>query len=327
MTGMPIAAGAGAAVGRRGVDGSAPDTRRVDLVTTDGTALHVTEAGPADSPVTLVLVHGWTQDHRTWDRVITALPSGVRWLSYDLRGHGASAPAAAGTATIDRLADDLAELITARAGQGQLVLAGHSLGGMTIMALAERHPRLVADRVAGIAFIATACGEMAQIPLGLPGVIGACTARAVPQLARLLAAYWGQRLPLRPAAARLGARWLVFGRKPRRSDVHSVADQLLRAHPASIGGFQNAIAQHDRRVALAALRAVPAVVLAGANDRLCSRRHAHAIAAELPDARLEVYPGTGHMLPQERAHEVAVELAALLREVDTGARRHRQNSG
>src|SRR5699024_7748849 len=37
--------------------------------TADGTTLHVTETGPADAAATLVLVHGWTQDNRTWDPV------------------------------------------------------------------------------------------------------------------------------------------------------------------------------------------------------------------------------------------------------------------
>ncbi|WP_233520426.1 alpha/beta fold hydrolase [Prauserella sp. PE36] len=295
---------------------SALDTvraKRGEFVTSDGTRLHVELSGPSDSAVTLVLVHGWTQDLRTWDRVVDELPSGLRVLRYDLRGHGRSAPARPGTATIDQLADDLAELLAERVPEGRLVLAGHSMGGMTIMALADRHPALVAERVDGAAFVATSCGNMDRITLGLPGVAGAGAAKAERRLAQLLLAYRKDALPLRPGAARAGARWLVFGRRPRRQDVASVVDQLLCAHPASIGGFQNAISLHDRRVALAALRTTRAVVLAGDADRLCPVSHARAIADELPGARLRLYPGAGHMLPQERAHEVAVQLGGLVR--------------
>ncbi|RBM11249.1 alpha/beta hydrolase [Prauserella sp. PE36] len=287
--------------------------KRGEFVTSDGTRLHVELSGPSDSAVTLVLVHGWTQDLRTWDRVVDELPSGLRVLRYDLRGHGRSAPARPGTATIDQLADDLAELLAERVPEGRLVLAGHSMGGMTIMALADRHPALVAERVDGAAFVATSCGNMDRITLGLPGVAGAGAAKAERRLAQLLLAYRKDALPLRPGAARAGARWLVFGRRPRRQDVASVVDQLLCAHPASIGGFQNAISLHDRRVALAALRTTRAVVLAGDADRLCPVSHARAIADELPGARLRLYPGAGHMLPQERAHEVAVQLGGLVR--------------
>ncbi|MEU6643678.1 alpha/beta fold hydrolase [Saccharomonospora sp. NPDC046836] len=281
--------------------------------TSDGTRLRVDLTGPAGGQATLVLIHGWTQDRRTWDRVLAELPPGQRVVRYDLRGHGGSAPARQGTATIDQLADDLAELIAARVPSGRLVLAGHSMGGMTIMALAERHPELVSGRVDGVAFVATSSGDMHRITLGLPGVLGGGAARAERRLAELLLAYRKDVLPLRPGAARAGARWLVFGRRARREDVVAVVDQLLCAHPASIGGFQNAISLHDRRVALAALRNTTALVLAGEADRLCPVRHAEAIASELPGARLVLYPGAGHMLPQERAAEVAARLGALVR--------------
>ncbi|WP_020668010.1 alpha/beta fold hydrolase [Amycolatopsis nigrescens] len=286
------------------------------FVTADGTALHFTAEGPADAPVTLVLVHGWTQDHRTWARVAGAVPrltGPVRVLSYDLRGHGGSAPARPGTATIEQLADDLAELIGELAPTGPLVLAGHSMGGMTIMALAERHPQLVADRVAAAAFVGTSSGQMNRITLGLPGLAGSGAARIERRIAKVLARQRRDALPLTPAMVRPGARFLVFGKKPRREDLNSVAEQVLCAHPASVAGFQDAISKHDRRVALGALRGTPAVVLAGERDRLCPLPHAKAIAEALPDAEFVRFPGAGHMLPQERDHEVTKRIAALVR--------------
>ncbi|WP_033295094.1 alpha/beta fold hydrolase [Amycolatopsis jejuensis] len=285
------------------------------FVTSDGCALHVESSGPADAAVTLVLVHGWTQDHRTWDGVVRHLGPGVRILRYDLRGHGGSAPARDGAATIPRLADDLAELIADRVPSGPVVLAGHSMGGMTMMALAERHPALVAERVAGVAFVATSSGQMDRITLGLPGMAGQFSARFERRLAKALAHRKGERLPLSPALVRSGARFLVFGDRPRRGDVRTVAEQLLCAHPASLGAFQDAISTHDCRVALAVLRGVPAVVLAGEKDRLCPLSHARVIAGELPEAEFVRFPGAGHMLPQERAGEVAGRIAGLLRSV------------
>jgi len=282
------------------------------FLTGDGTALHVTSSGPPEAGVTVVLVHGWTQDHRTWDDVVARMGPSRRVLRYDLRGHGGSAPAKPGTATIARLADDLAELIAERAPHGKLVLAGHSMGGMTIMALAERHPELVAARVAGVAFVATSAGQMDRITLGLPGFAGNGAARFERRLARMLARQRRQALPLRPAVVRPGARLLVFGEHPSRAALDSVVDQLLRAHPASVGGFQDAISRHDCRVALAALRNTPAVVLVGERDRLCPLAHAKVIADELPHAEFVRYPGAGHMLPQERAAEIATRISGLV---------------
>ncbi|MDT8909383.1 alpha/beta hydrolase [Amycolatopsis sp. PS_44_ISF1] len=270
-------------------------------------------SGPADAAVTLVLVHGWTQDHRTWDGVVSALGPAARVVRYDLRGHGGSGPARGRSATIPRLADDLAELIAARVPSGPIVLAGHSMGGMTVMALAERHPELVALRVAGAAFVATSSGQMDRITLGLPGLAGEFSVRFERRLAKTLAHRRGERLPLNPAVVSSGARFLVFGNHPRRADVRLVAEQLLCAHPASLGEFQDAISTHDRRVALAALRGTPTVVLAGEKDRLCPLAHAKVIADELPDAEFVRYPGAGHMLPLERSGEVAVRIGALVR--------------
>lgn len=288
-------------------------SREHRFVTRDGTALHVETSGRADSELTLVLVHGWTQDHRTWDGIVERLGDSVRILRYDLRGHGGSAPAKPGTATIATLADDLAELIEARAPRGPLVLAGHSMGGMTIMELSRRHPELVEKRVAGVAFVATSSGEMNRITLGLPGIAGSGAARFERRLAKLLAKQRRDALPLPLSMVRPGARFLVFGQRPRREDLDSVAEQLLCAHPASVAGFQDAISRHDCRVTLAALRGTPVVVLSGERDRLCPTTHAKVIADALPEAEFVRYPGAGHMLPQERAQEVSDRIAALVR--------------
>lgn len=283
------------------------------FVASDGAALHIAQSGPADSAVTLVLVHGWTQDHRTWDFVLPHLDPGVRVLRYDLRGHGGSAHARAGSATIARLADDLAEVIASRVPAGPLVLAGHSMGGMTLMVLAERHPALVRERLAGAAFVATSSGDMDQLTLGFPGLVGRGVTRFEPRVARLLARLRSDTLRLRPGMVRSGARRLVFGRRPGREQVDSVVEQLLSAHPASAGRFLDAIAAHRGVGGLGALCDVPSVVLAGEQDRLCPLAHAKVIADELPHAEFVRYPGAGHMLPQERPFEVARQINALVR--------------
>lgn len=306
---------------RRLLDGNAQGHVRQeharDFVADDGTSLYCRMTGPAESPVTLVLVHGWTQDHRTWDAVTEAthaqLGGPLRVLRYDHRGHGTSMRAGGGSATIERLADDLAELIADKVPHGPLVLAGHSMGGMTIMALAQRHPTLVRERVAGVAFVATSSGQMDRITLGLPGLAGNGAAGLVRRLCTTLSRHRRDTLPLRPGVVRAGARWLVFGEHAARDETAKVADQVLRAHPASIGRFQDAISQHNRRVALAGLRGTPVVVLAGSRDRLCPPRHAITIARELPEATFVRFPGAGHMLPQERPREVAERIATLVR--------------
>ena len=88
---------------------------RPEFITSDGAQLRLIEEGPADAPVTVLFVHGWTLSKHSWDRIAAGLPAAaghhVRTLRFDLRGHGASRPAEPGEATIARCADDLAEII------------------------------------------------------------------------------------------------------------------------------------------------------------------------------------------------------------------------
>jgi pimeloyl-ACP methyl ester carboxylesterase len=303
---------------------------QVDRFTTpDGTRLRVADSGDGPGP-TLVLVHGWSQDLRTWDRVVDDLRrTGVtsRIVRYDHRGHGGSDNAPEGTATIGTAADDLAALLRERVPDGPIVLAGHSMGGMSLMALAERHPALVAERVAGVAFVATASDDMDHLDLGLPGRRGRLVARGehvlIPLTARL-----GHRAPageigdvgragrarprVRATAISGVVQALVFGRRPRRADVLSVAEQALAAHPPSVAAFRLSIGEHRRRSSLDALQGTPTVVLVGDHDRLCPQRHARVIASALPDARIVLLPGAGHMINLERADEVAAHIAGLL---------------
>ncbi|HEX5118711.1 MAG TPA: alpha/beta hydrolase [Pseudonocardiaceae bacterium] len=279
------------------------------FVTSDGTALHVAETGAGR--VTVVLAHGWTLDHTSWHRVAAAL-TGVRVLRYDHRGHGGSAPARAGTASVAQAADDLAELIAARVPDGPVVLVGHSMGGMAAMALAERHPDLFAERIAAVGLVATSAGDLDQLTLGLPGWLGRRVGAMERRINRRIARRSGGALMSRPGVAVPGLRWLLFGSGAARADVLATAAQVGRCHPRSMVEFRASLNEHARRAALAALRTVPVVVLAGGVDRLTPVAHARVIAEELPSAELVVFPGAGHMLPYERDTDVAAHVTRLV---------------
>lgn len=285
------------------------------FVTSDGTALHVNDSGPGTEPITVLLVHGWTLDHTSWDRVAQALPEqlpGVRVVRYDHRGHGGSAPSPQGTATIARIADDLAELITQRIPDGRIVLAGHSMGGMTAMALAETHPDLFASRIAGVALISTSCGGLANGSLGLPKWLARPVAAGERRMNGRLAKSSRPALASNPKTAKYGLRWLLFGKHPRKSDVLASATQVARCHPASMAAFRQSLNEHERRAALAAFRDIPVVIAVGGADRLTPLPHARRIAAELPAAKFVIYPGAGHMLPYERDVDVTAHVTSLV---------------
>ncbi|SEQ11842.1 Pimeloyl-ACP methyl ester carboxylesterase [Lentzea xinjiangensis] len=252
--------------------------------------LNVVTSGPAGSDVTAVLLHGWTMDLTTWDRVAAALPGRV--VRYDVRGHGRSSGC---TGSISELADDLAAVIEAHAPTGRLVLAGHSLGGMTIMALAEQRPELF-ERVAGVALVATSCGDLPPLS-GLERLAGRWLAkRAKVGFGRLIAP---------------GLR-VTFGRRPRWADVRAAAMMAGNTCGEAFVGIRRELTLHQRKEALAVLSDVPTVVMAGSWDVLTPMRHSRVLAEALPSAEFVIYPRTGHMLPLERPEDVARRIAALM---------------
>jgi pimeloyl-ACP methyl ester carboxylesterase len=293
------------------------------FTTSDGTRLALHWQGPADAPLTLVFSHGWTLDSRTWGPVIDLVRSGsseVRVLTYDHRGHGQSDATGREKANIAQLADDLAELLRAEV-RGPAVLAGHSMGGMTIMALAERHPEVVAERVQGAVFISTSCGDLIPFDLGLRPRVAKLLAAGEARLMRFTSLVErfrrGRVTTRRPGLIRFGVRWLLSGKKPRRADVVLTTRMIAEGRPSNLVDFRPTFDDHDRAAALAEFVGVPALVLAGDRDRLTPYRHAKVIGRELPDATLVRYEDVGHMAPLERAEDVGERIVTLIGTVES----------
>lgn len=283
----------------------------------DGSRLHVEVSGAEVGAVTVVLVHGWTADLRVWGPVADRLPRQARVVRYDHRGHGRSAAVPPETMTLDQLADDLAEVIAAVAPDGPLVLAGHSMGGMTIMALAERYPQLV-QRIAGLALVSTASGGLAGHSMGL-SPRAAAAVRAVER--RLYSSrHWARRSSLgSPRLLGPGLRWLLLGPQADREARRITFESIASCRPVTMSGFRPTLESHERDAALAAFADVPTVVLVGSRDKLTPLGSARRIAAALPSAALTVYPEAGHMLLVERVAAVAEHLSGLVGSADRGS--------
>jgi pimeloyl-ACP methyl ester carboxylesterase len=294
----------------------------VSFQTSDGVRLAVRESGPADAPVTVVLLHGWVNDMTVWDPVVAALGPELHVVRYDHRGHGSSEPAPRGTATIEQLGDDLAEVLTQLVAHGKVVLAGHSMGGMTMMSLAARHPGLVAERVLGAVFVATSSGKLGEVTFGLPKPLFDAMnkldrrRRSKPRVtteAPRKAVRHGAMAVNNKAVATGILRWLAFGPKPDKEAVRLTMKQVAGTDRHSAGGFRRALDKHELREALASYEGVRTLVLAGELDRLTPLDHARAIAQATPGAELVIYPRTGHMLPYERTAELAAWIRRIAR--------------
>ncbi|GLZ37170.1 alpha/beta fold hydrolase [Actinokineospora sp. NBRC 105648] len=283
------------------------------LVLADGAELSLTRGGDPDAEVTVVLSHSYAQDHRVWHKVSALLPEAtdhpIQVLAYDHRGHGASTPATRATATVERLGDDLAELVTQVLPHGRVVLVGHGMGGLTLMALTARHKDLFAERVGGLAFLGTAAGWLAETSTAWPSTVG----RFVQDLKAVLGGRIVNRVTERLDKAKTtGLRWLLLGEDPEPDDVRLVADMIAAHWPDTVALFRPGLDRYDRAAALTIAAGTPLVAVVGDRDRLVPAAHAEALARSADDGTAVVLPGLGHMLPLEGAAQVLPRLVGLI---------------
>jgi pimeloyl-ACP methyl ester carboxylesterase len=293
--------------------------------TDDGVPLHyeTDDPGrPAPGAPTVVLTHGYCLDQDSWHFQRAALRAAGthRCVYWDQRGHGRSGRGAEGRpVSIDRLGDDLRAVLDAAVPEGPVVLVGHSMGGMSVMALAEHHPAYVAERVAGVALLSTSAGELGEVTYGLPAAGVRAARRLAPGMLRAMAAQSALVERGRQAASDAFAalvRRYSFG-SPADADpaVARFVERMIESVPIDVvAAFYPAFADHEKTAALAAFGDLPALVLAGDRDQLTPFPHSESIAAALPAGTTELVAveGAGHLVPLERPEVVDAHLAALL---------------
>jgi len=290
--------------------------------TDDGLSLHVEVDEPhADlgaEPVTVVFTHGYALNLDAWHFQRRDLRDTARLVFWDQRSHGRSDRSPVGSATIEQTGWDLARVIDEVAPTGRLVLVGHSMGGMTIMSLAEHRPDLFAGRVVGVAFLATSAAGVTDGPPGVRGVPAKVVRRVAPGVVAAL----GRRADIVERGRQLGSD-LGFTLTKRYSFASAVpasyvawTSAMLDATPIDVvAEFFPDFDHHDRLEALEALAGVDALVMVGRDDRVTPLRHSEAIVAALPYAELVVLDRCGHMLLFEHHEAVTGALRALLERV------------
>ncbi|MFI6862782.1 alpha/beta fold hydrolase [Streptomyces sp. NPDC050421] len=274
----------------------------------------------APAPVTVVFSHGYCLSQDSWHFQRAALRGLVRTVHWDQRSHGRSergrAQAQGVHVGIDQLGRDLKAVIDAAAPEGPLVLVGHSMGGMTMMAFADQYPALMRDRVAAVAFVGTSSGKLGEVNFGLPVAGVNAVRRVLPGVLKAL----GSQAELvergRRATADLFAGLIKrysFGSRDVDPAVERFAERLIESTPIDVvAEFYPAFAEHDKSNALPLFRDVPVLILAGDKDLVTPSSHSEAIADELPDAELVIVPDAGHLVMLEHPETVTDRLADLL---------------
>ncbi|MGW0086109.1 alpha/beta fold hydrolase [Streptomyces sp. NPDC003393] len=276
------------------------------------------------APVTVVFSHGYCLSQDSWHFQRAALRGVVRTVHWDQRSHGRSGRGVGQIRdgvplTIDQLGRDLKAVIDAAAPEGPLVLVGHSMGGMTVMALAAQYPELIRERVVATAFVGTSSGRLGEVNFGLPVAGVNAVRRVLPGVLKAL----GQRAELvekgRRATADLFAgiieRYSFAGRDIDPA-VARFAERMIESTPIDVvAEFYPAFTDHDKTEALALFTDIPVLVLAGVDDLVTPSGHSEAIADLLPEAELVLVPDAGHLVMLEHPEVVTDRLADLLTRV------------
>jgi pimeloyl-ACP methyl ester carboxylesterase len=279
------------------------------------------------TPPTIVFCHGYSLNQDSWHYqrrdLRAAVGDDLRLVFWDQRGHGRSERGGSDRATIDQLGADLHAVLRATAPEGgPVVLVGHSMGGMTIMALADRHPELFGDGpVGGVALISTACGFPAGVTLGLPPILRTLFSSAGPSVVRTLS----RQARLVERARRIGAdlsfvatRRLGFVDGAVSPALVDFVDRMIGATSIEvIADFYAAVLAHDKRAALEVFDTVPTLVLGGDRDRFTPFSYSEEIAAAVSSAELVRVPGCAHLPLLEHPDVVQDALLGLLGRVES----------
>jgi pimeloyl-ACP methyl ester carboxylesterase len=304
--------------------------RPVEVIADDGVLLHAEVCGPDNAPVTIVFCHGYTLSQEIWHYQRRDLEADHRLVFWDQRSHGRSERSEPAHVSIDQLGRDLAAVLAATVPPAApVVLVGHSMGGMTIMALADQQPELFGTKVIGVVLISTT-DYLVDPTSWLPGPLRPLARRAAPVVLR--GSSRGRRAALTERVRKAGGdlaflstRFIAFGDPDVSPAVVDFLEHVIRATPIDVvADFYLALVDHDKRAALPTIGKVPALVLVGEQDRLIPPVQAATLAAAIPGATLFQVPGAGHMLLLERPELVTEEisdLAALALDLSGGSRR------
>ncbi|WP_425463606.1 alpha/beta fold hydrolase [Methylobacterium oryzihabitans] len=272
-----------------------------------GQVLQVSEAGPEDGPM-ILLLHGFPESRLGWRRQVGPLAaSGLRVIVPDQRGYARSSkPGPLAAYHLDRLAGDVIGLADAF-GRERIALVGHDWGGLVAWWTAAHHPERVA--------------RAAILNAPHPDVVGAYARRHPSQLLRSLYVGLFQVPRLPEALLRAGGfaalrRALATSSRPGTFDAAALdAYAADWAKPGALTGMLNwyRALRLPRAPAPAPVRP-PVLVLWGERDTALEAGLARDSLRLCLEGRLERFPEATHWVQHEEAEAVNVALIRFLHE-------------
>lgn len=257
------------------------------IMTRDGVTLHVVSDGPADGPA-IVFSNALGTDVHLWDGVVPLLPSGLRVIRYDMRGHGQSDVPDA-PYTMGQLVSD-AETVCDSMGVRDAVFVGLSVGGMVAQGLAVKRPEIIRALV-----LSNTAAKIGNAKL------------------------WQDRIDtvrkngLHAVADEILKRWFAkaFFASP---EIKPWRDMLLRTPIDGYAGVCAAIAGTDFYTPTSGLR-LPTLGIAGAEDGATPADLVRETVDLVPGSQFAVMRRVGHLPCAEDAPAFAALLNTFLKDI------------
>jgi pimeloyl-ACP methyl ester carboxylesterase len=272
---------------------------------------------------TVIFSHGYCLAIGSWIHQRRALvEAGYRCVLWDQRGHGRSGRGEDARDEIDQLGRDLERVIAATTPDGPIVLIGHSMGGMTAMALAAQFPDLIAKSVVAVVLVATSAGGAGMVTAGFGTVLGGALSRVGPRMLGSISRrpdLWRRARHVGQDMESLFVERFSFASPVSEETVRYCADMLMGTDLSVVGAFIGTLEKHDKNAALEAFADLPVLVINGEGDVITPPEHSDAIVAALPEAEHLVIADAGHLVMLEHPSLVNMHILALLDRVASAA--------
>jgi pimeloyl-ACP methyl ester carboxylesterase len=281
-----------------GTLGQLPFDEARRLPSHDGGSIYTVTRGEGPA---ILFSHGVTITSRVWIKQFEMLPElGIRVVAFDHRGHGDSLLGSSGH-SVQNLATDMRTVIEGL-DLRDVVLVGHSMGGVAVQAFALEYPDVLRQRVRGLVLLSTLAKTSVSASRQLQ-----CLAE------RVTGSFDLRKVMNRPNLGTVLAR-VGFGREPRSSQVELNRQMLATCDSVTAQEATAALLGLDLTAALGHLDA-STLVIGGTNDVITPPVESRRLAELIPGARLELLPGAGHMIMLERTelfHQLLLDFAREL---------------
>jgi pimeloyl-ACP methyl ester carboxylesterase len=273
------------------------------LALPDGARIFIEESGPR-ARSGAVFVHGSALRTDVWHYQLNGI-NDHRLVFYDLRGHGLSQPKGGSEYNIETMSRDLSAVV-ADSGLNNVVVVGHSVGGMIALDFALRTLSDNGPEVKGLVLLNTTYAPAVETIVGGAALahLERVTRRPFDFIGSQAQSIDRLRRIIRPSDA---VFWTVavaaFGPGASARQVDFAYDMLAETPADVIFDLIKSFREFDVGDRLEEVTA-PALIVGGAHDRLTVSKASMHIAARLPNSRLELLDPCGHLSMLERHDDV-----------------------